>query len=133
MDQALIANRRDFYRVKTVALLACAPVPAASSGGDHIKQRLPRIIRYWVNINISLGGILFPSKWKYDCGDVVEMTIRPIEGKDIRTLAKVVRVEDTDTDLIMVAARFIQLGVEDERRLASLIIDCQRRECIGRR
>jgi|SRR5208283_1084348 len=132
MEQATISNARSAHRVNIPAKLA--RVPALS---DNDGERTKGIFRWakerWVDVNISMCGIAFPSKWRCDRGDLIDIDIKTSEGQIITASVKVVRVTGVDDEAAMISARFLRMTLEDERKLSSLVMECQRRECITKR
>jgi c-di-GMP-binding flagellar brake protein YcgR len=132
MEQDTISNTRSSYRVKMpVKLARVQSLP--DNDGEHTKERFRWAKERWVDVNVSMGGISFPSKWRCDCGDLIEIEIKTSEGQIITASAKVVRVAGADNEAAIIAARFLRLTLEDERKLSSLVMDYQRRECITKK
>ena len=130
MDQATISNKRENYRVKTLALIACIPISTSEDSNDILTDHLRRGTERWVDVNLSIGGISFPDKlgWDYDCGDLIQMYIRPVSGQPVVSVAQVVRRDSPDNSVATVAARFLRLSPEAERKLSSAVLDCQRQK-----
>lgn len=130
MDQATISNKRADYRVNTLALIACLPFSASDDRNelsfDHLRQVRQRLF----DVNLSIGGIAFPDKfgWGYDCGDFIQIYIKPLSGQPVVAMAQVVRRENDDNGEAKVAAKFLQLSPEAERKLSSAILNCQRKQ-----
>lgn len=128
MDQATICNKRETYRVKTLALIACVPLSTSNDSNDLLTDHLRRVRRRWFDVNLSIGGISFPDKWGHDCGDLIGMYIEPLSGQPVVAVAQIVRRDSPDNGLATVAARFLRLDPEAERKLSSAVLDCQRKQ-----
>ncbi len=135
MDQASICNKRETYRVKTLALIACVPLSRSDAGNDFLTDHVRRVRQRWVDVNLSIGGISFPDKWGwgYDCGDLIQISIEPLSGQAVVAVAQVVRRDSNDNGAANVASRFLRLSPEAERKLSSAVLDSQRKQCSVKR
>ncbi|MGO9015123.1 MAG: PilZ domain-containing protein [Dissulfurispiraceae bacterium] len=130
MDQATLCNKRQTYRVNTPALIACLPLSTSGDGDDLLTDHLRRVRQRLFDVNLSIGGIAFPDRfgWGYNCGDLIQIYIKPLSGPPVTAVAQVVRRDNADDGVATVAAKFLQLSPEAERKLSSAILNCQRKQ-----
>jgi|SRR5208283_2951857 len=131
MDQTTICNKRETYRVNTLALIACVQLSTSDDSNDLLTDHLRRVRRRWLDVNLSIGGISFPDKWGwgYNCGDLIQMYIEPLSGQPVVAVAQVVRRDSPANGVATVASRFLRLSPEAERKLSFTVLDCQRKQC----
>ncbi len=131
MDQTTICNKRETFRVNTLALIACVPLSTSDDTSDLLTDHLRRLRQRWIDVNLSIGGISFPDKWGwgYDCGDLIQMYIEPLSSQPVEAVAQVVRRDSHDNGVATVALRFLPLSPDADRKLSSAVLDCQRKLC----
>lgn len=131
MSRTADHNHRESYRVWELVAFASVPVYRPDID-DFVADQLRRFVKKWTHVNLSMCGVSFPSKWIYKVDEIIAVYIRPLKGQAITALAKVLRV-DTEDDRVTVSAQFLRLTPDNERYLSSLVLDCQREECVNRK